>query len=489
MAEEPNEYLGYYQKEFNKNYNLMRKFIKEVHKLKLNIEDQLFTFQRNKEMEVHQLIKTFDKIHQELDEIKERKIQQLEAMFKSDCDLYREKLRKVDLHLDRLSAFNSRLAEFDKEGQAGVKIRLARTLSEHSLKTFINNIKRFNAQYRDEITKIPSDLPKVLEFKVTHPSDDMVRINREFSSTTVTSFEDLPRFTWFHNKKMFEYIPTNDEVKETVLDDPVPILSEFINVGHDRIILTGGIQRDKNGHREPVSEAFMYDLETGSLYCVTPMNHPRVYHQMVLLHGQVYCLGGKVRRDILTTCERYNIETQEWEDIASMTKERWSFSACSFGQHFIYVFSGGGVYGTHQSFEKFNSVSGEWTFHEISQQGLLRRDMGSFQISHDQILVFGGFDVEYARRKECLIYDTNLNMFRTETPLLMVGGKFENFFRHEGVVYVQAYASKVSRDLHSYQISFKSWEIEDNLISEVEREALIHLKLLNPKRMLDQLSP
>ena len=50
-----------------------------------------------------------------------------------------------------------------------------------------------------------------------------------------------------------------------------------------------------------------------------PMNEPRAKFSAVYLNNHIYVFGGKKDSVLLSSCERYNIQSDRWESIKNMT--------------------------------------------------------------------------------------------------------------------------------------------------------------------------
>jgi kelch-like protein 10 len=56
---------------------------------------------------------------------------------------------------------------------------------------------------------------------------------------------------------------------------------------------------------------------------------PRKEHATVYLDGNVYAIGGYdgVSKTMLSSCERYNFETDEWKIVEQLTRQKCAFAA------------------------------------------------------------------------------------------------------------------------------------------------------------------
>ena len=73
------------------------------------------------------------------------------------------------------------------------------------------------------------------------------------------------------------------------------------------------------------------------------MSHIRYTFPLVMKDHYVYAIGGRVygsdNISLLKKCERFNLETDKWENIADMNVNRCTSTGFVFND-FVYVFGG-----------------------------------------------------------------------------------------------------------------------------------------------------
>jgi hypothetical protein len=61
----------------------------------------------------------------------------------------------------------------------------------------------------------------------------------------------------------------------------------------------------------------------------------------IYFSGYIYAIGGKTNENVNTKlCERYDIENDKWENIASLNHARSRPGVCAFGDNNLYAFFG-----------------------------------------------------------------------------------------------------------------------------------------------------
>ena len=70
------------------------------------------------------------------------------------------------------------------------------------------------------------------------------------------------------------------------------------------------------------------------------MKYPRSSFSTVYLKGYIYAIGGETKGNkLLKACERYNLERDEWEEIAKLNHEAISPACCSYQDSCIFKFA------------------------------------------------------------------------------------------------------------------------------------------------------
>lgn len=134
-----------------------------------------------------------------------------------------------------------------------------------------------------------------------------------------------------------------------------------------------------------------------------PMEIARWMHRQVQYKNYLYVIGGvkSTKEAPLSSCERFNLITKEWESMADMLTPRHSMSICvhEFDQKSgqpakLYAFGGiGENKALLTEIEEYNIESDTWKTVYLKNYGQAPRSTGMFAVSVNpqQIVVFGGF--------------------------------------------------------------------------------------------------
>jgi len=127
----------------------------------------------------------------------------------------------------------------------------------------------------------------------------------------------------------------------------------------------------------------------------------------VPLGSSIYFTGGQVHDEACSTVQRYNINKQSWDSVASMQERRYYHSAVNFRDRYIYVF--GGIEGVgcinriyKSTVERYDPQQDTWSYVASMQQH--RRD-GLACVFGDKIFLMGGESAECACAPKCEVYD------------------------------------------------------------------------------------
>ena len=102
------------------------------------------------------------------------------------------------------------------------------------------------------------------------------------------------------------------------------------------------------------------DLASNTWKALASMRGKREEHGLTIgPEGKIYAIGGFNGKSSLATCERYNPETNRWEDIASLNCARRSLSAVGLPDG---VYALGGYSGEKylSTVEKYDVVKNQW---------------------------------------------------------------------------------------------------------------------------------
>ena len=196
------------------------------------------------------------------------------------------------------------------------------------------------------------------------------------------------------------------EVYNASLDTWVPITNLPQDTQHAAAVaLTGQIY--VLGGASAEKSVFCYYPEANRWSEVAPMNTERHGLCAVAHNGFVYAFGGRnLKTGALGTAEKYCSTSNEWDCIASLTKNRYLASATIVnGKPF--VIGGSEGLANHSSGELYNPESNEWV--EITQSLVPRKAAGIARL-RNKIYLVGGHRGSYSNSfdtMECYDEETN----------------------------------------------------------------------------------
>jgi hypothetical protein len=208
-----------------------------------------------------------------------------------------------------------------------------------------------------------------------------------------------------------------------------------------------------------------YNESSNRLMQKIPMLKGKSDHAFIAIsENTLYTLGGLGKRGITDFCERYSAVDRKWVPVAKLTQPRKWLTACSFNRNFIYTF--GGVRDTDfvdsassPIVEKLNVEYDTHGWVSIAIQGkgwTPLRNAGAFQISKNEILIFGG---DYPEKNKTFILNVDTKAMKPGKKMK----KEEVFFCKTPALYFDSMyiIGHMYCDIHEFEISKKNW---NNLI-------------------------
>ena len=101
---------------------------------------------------------------------------------------------------------------------------------------------------------------------------------------------------------------------------------------------------------------------------------------------------------MLSTAERFNLKSKQWEEIDDLTEPRMNCSSCFLGPNSIYAFGGIGPNDYLSTIERFNEKLKIWTPLKIVLPTKLSNTF-AVPINHEEILIMGGMKQTEGGRK------------------------------------------------------------------------------------------
>lgn len=133
---------------------------------------------------------------------------------------------------------------------------------------------------------------------------------------------------------------------------------------------------------------------------LTPMNHARAAHSMVLVKDDLIVIGGLGSDcSMLASCERYRVNEDMWEDLPDLNVPVMNPSVCVFNDNCLYKF--GGKKSEEQlanTIERLHLEGGNWEVIQFDQRQVPRLPSSSccFQVDSGSMIFFGGTFTTYA---------------------------------------------------------------------------------------------
>lgn len=147
------------------------------------------------------------------------------------------------------------------------------------------------------------------------------------------------------------------------------------------------------------------------------MHQSRKEHASVFLQGAVYVLGGYdgMMNIFLNSCERYDLETNEWTPVSSMLIPKCAFGATTLSNR--YIFTLGGYDGSDRlsSVERYDTQIDKWTLLDVKLKQPLSNS-ACFPYSHNSIVILGGgYNAGFCLEVNQL--DINTNTWKQLAPM------------------------------------------------------------------------
>ena len=128
-----------------------------------------------------------------------------------------------------------------------------------------------------------------------------------------------------------------------------------------KMIICGGINHNLKGI---TNECYEYNFQTHEMYKLNDMKQIRYTFPIISHRGYIYAIGGRIYGaddvSLLKKCERMNLDSGEWEDIADMNVNRCTSSLFIYMDQ-IWVIGGySGKFKRSRKIEKYNEYENRW---------------------------------------------------------------------------------------------------------------------------------
>ena len=266
---------------------------------------------------------------------------------------------------------------------------------------------------------------------------------------------------------LYKYDLNNGNTQKIKHHDKVFFSADSVQIDN-RIFLSGG--HFKN---EYYQETFEYNNDTNDLEERALMRLPKGCHTLVALDRKtVFSVGGENEQGVISSCEKYAVQQDDWSMIPSLNQPKWGVSVCSFQKHVLIAFGGFNEKVYFNTIERFNAKKPElgWLIQKlnagISDPFVPRSNAGCIQISRDSVLIFGGVNKSTNLLDESLIYYPKEKKFKKQSVLV----KGEKFYQVKPIannnkIYCIGYEDS---DIHVFKLMEEEWDIikEEEWINE-----------------------
>ncbi|KRX03635.1 hypothetical protein PPERSA_04187 [Pseudocohnilembus persalinus] len=226
---------------------------------------------------------------------------------------------------------------------------------------------------------------------------------------------------------------------------PVREFHKSIITNNGEIFLCGG----KISSELRSNEVFKYDYNNKQLTMLQSMQHGRSSHSIQYHQGYIYVVGGFLDNQIITgLCEKYNIDSGMWEEMAELNSPVINSTICVFQDKYLVKFGGlenkQGTIEPNNIIEIYDIQKNKWTIidakfsNECTEKQLMNfrllNSSCAIQINQNEIYVFGGYldnkesnqtfilsiDIDDQQNLDAVIKNINL------IPLLYAEGFWNN---------------------------------------------------------------
>ncbi|KRX01567.1 hypothetical protein PPERSA_01470 [Pseudocohnilembus persalinus] len=193
------------------------------------------------------------------------------------------------------------------------------------------------------------------------------------------------------------------------------------------LIMGGGIQAS-------VSKLSIFNKM--ELVRLSPMQTPRKEHGSVTVGSKyVYVIGGynSQKKEMLSSCERYDIKQDKWSYIPSMSVKKCAIAVCQQSDKYIYVMGGFDGKNRLQTIEKYDINEEKWEILDVTLQNALSNS-AAIALDDKEILILGGGNDEGFSYKS-YSYDTK-NQTIQQIPNMKEGRDLRNkIVKYNGLIY------------------------------------------------------
>lgn len=200
------------------------------------------------------------------------------------------------------------------------------------------------------------------------------------------------------------------------------------------------------------------------------MGTARANHTMVEVGEKaIYVIGGTNTSGNIASCEEYNIATNKWRDIASLSEKKKWVSVCPYKGRYLYAFNGAintaekavdtVSCNTIERLDLADTSAKVWSVIKLASGKELWKSCcfaAVVPISETCIMVFGGI-VHEATLDDCLGFNPTTNTIERKKNLLRPDAFYRTKYGMKGDKF--AIVGSRNGDLHIFEKSKDKWDL------------------------------
>ncbi len=319
---------------------------------------------------------------------------------------------KEDLEGEDLKA----LAEFDKKLGTTISQLLgalesekyesvAHLLTDGAKQDFTAQAKAHEGYYAKQQQFLRQiDVVKGVKPKITYNSqtvDELVQVKGVH--------EEVVRMLLYEPKgeSVYTYYPKTKVAKKSDIGTKLAVRKYAqITLEDDMLFICGGKRKQK----EFSAKCYLYVEAEKKLTEKAPMGVPRASHSLANRKDQeIYVAGGENTTGVVADVEVYDVKTNVWRPLPSLTEPKKNISLCIFADKYLYAIGGASV-SELATIEVLNLVDPKAWERKVVAAAPAIEKAATIQIADNQLLIFGG-KTGGKKTQACFMYDLSNGTF------------------------------------------------------------------------------
>jgi len=209
-------------------------------------------------------------------------------------------------------------------------------------------------------------------------------------------FQPFTKYLHFFNlSKPFDVIQEKSQVISLDIDfDISPHCKSVVTPSGLIFLVSGKAEPSATDLDDSTGSLHIYNTYGQTLIEKAPMSAARRKNfGLCYMSKNLFVVAGIVNGILSNYCERYDIRSNEWLEIAPMNKKLRDISLCSFNNRYIYRFFGINQMGmVDSSIERYDAVRDKWVLMTVTIPDQLNNIHMPLcaQVNEDHIFIFGG---------------------------------------------------------------------------------------------------